>query len=122
MFRYTDRSRARTAAAVRRAEGFVRVVVHAIGAEVARPDDSQDGVHVRAVQIQLGALGVDNFRDVGNLSVKHTNRVGVGDHQCRRVVIDVGPEVVQIDTSVRERANGLKATATGGAACRIRAG
>ena len=36
---------------MRAAEGFVWIEVHHIGAEIARPGNAEDGVHVCAVEI-----------------------------------------------------------------------
>ena len=50
-----DRAGAGAAAAVRAAEGLVRVEVHHVGAEIAGPRDAEDGVHVRAVEVDQPA-------------------------------------------------------------------
>ena len=46
-----DRAGAGAAGAVRAGEGLVDVVVHHVDAEVARPGDAEDGVHVGAVEV-----------------------------------------------------------------------
>ena len=44
------------AGAVRSGERLVDVVVHHVDAEIARPGDAEDGVHVRPVQVDQRAL------------------------------------------------------------------
>ena len=52
------RTRARSAAAVRGGEGLVQVEVHHVEAQVARADDAQQGVQVRAVAVHQAAAAV----------------------------------------------------------------
>jgi hypothetical protein len=97
LFRDADRPRARSAAAVRAAEGFVRVVVHHVRAEIAGPRDAQDGVHVRAVEIDEAAPLVNAPRDFAHLPVEQAQRAGIGDHEHGDRVVQLGRQVLQID-------------------------
>ena len=65
-----DRARAGAAAAVRAAEGLVRVEVHHVGAEIAGPGDAQDGVHVGAVEIDQPAGVVDHLGDLARSAAR----------------------------------------------------
>jgi hypothetical protein len=47
---------------VRDAEGLVQIEVANVGAEVARPAQADEGVHVGAVQVDQPALGVNRCR------------------------------------------------------------
>ena len=58
------RTRARTAAAVRRGEGLVQVQVHHVDAEIAGPRDADQRVHVGAVHVDQRALRVQDLGDL----------------------------------------------------------
>ena len=59
-----DRTRAGTAAAVRRRERLVQIQVHHVDAEIARARDADQRVHVRAVHVDQRALGVQDLGDL----------------------------------------------------------
>ena len=67
-----------TAATVGSGKRFVEIEVHDVGAEVARPRDAHQRVHVGAVHVKLRALGVQNFRDARDLFFEDAERVGIG--------------------------------------------
>ena len=75
----------------------MRVVVHQVHAHVARPGDPEDGVHVGAVQVQQGTPLVQEPGDRADLRIEQSERVGVGHHEDRRLVAQLGAEVVQVD-------------------------
>ena len=62
--RHRDRAHARSAAAVRDAEGLVQVQVADVGAEVAGPRHPDHGVHVGAVEVDLAAVPVIGYTSV----------------------------------------------------------
>ena len=82
--------RRRAAAAVGRAEGFVRVVVHDIDAEIARAGDAEDRVHVRAVEIEHRAGFVHQLGHVDDVGVEFADGVGVGHHHGGNFVVEMG--------------------------------
>ena len=86
---------------MRTAEGFVRIVVHQIGAEIAGPGDAQYGVHVRAVEINQPADVVDHFGDLGDLPVEQSQRVRIGDHEHGGFVVELARQIVEIDQTCR---------------------
>ncbi len=92
-----DRARAGSAAAVRAAEGLVRVEVHHVGAEIARPRDAQDGVHVGPVEIDQPAGVVDHLGDLLDPRLELPERVRVGNHEHGRLVVELGGQIVNID-------------------------
>ena len=51
-----------TAAAMRRRKRLVQIQVHHIDAEIARPRDADQRIHVRAVHVDQRAFGVQNVR------------------------------------------------------------
>ena len=91
------RAGARTAAAVRSGKCLMQIEVHDVGAEVARPRDADQRVHVRAVHVELGALGVQNFGDARNVLFEDAERVGIGEHQRGDIFVDGTREFFDID-------------------------
>src|SRR5262245_42159812 len=69
-----DGSSSRAAAAVRATEGLVRVVVHHVCAEIARPSDAEDGVHVRAVEINQSTPLVNQPGNLRDLLIEESQR------------------------------------------------
>ena len=67
----------------------MRVEVHHVGAEIAGPRDAQNGVHVGAVEIDQSAGVVHQLGDVADLPVEHAQRVGVGDHEHGRLLVEL---------------------------------
>ena len=62
MRRDGDGPDAGTAAAVRNAKRLVQIEMADIHAEIARAAEADLGGHVRAVHVDLAAVGVDDFR------------------------------------------------------------
>ena len=92
---------------MRAAEGLVRVVVHHVGAEIARPGDAQDGVHVRPVEIDQPAVRRGPYRQSARIMrLEDAQRVGVGDHEHGRVVVELRRQIVQVDQAVDVRLDG----------------
>src|SRR5262249_30985762 len=87
------------ARAVRAGAGVVHGGVHHVHAEVTGPRDAQDGVHVGAVEVDQGPLLVQQIGDGGDLLVEQAEGVGVGDHEDRGAVVELGAEVVEIDAA-----------------------
>mmetsp|Transcript_85085 Transcript_85085/g.241156 ORF Transcript_85085/g.241156 Transcript_85085/m.241156 type:complete len:279 (+) Transcript_85085:905-1741(+) len=105
----TDRADARAAAAVRDAEGLVKVEVAHVGANNARRGHAHLRVHVRAVHVNLAAVIVDKVADVLNALLEHAVRRGVGGHESgkvTRVLLNLRREVVVVDVAVVEGLHG----------------
>ena len=91
-----------TAAAVRDAEGLVKVEVTSIGTEIARAADADEGVEVGAIEIDLAASLVDLFAKVTNASFENTVGGGIGDHgrgDAGAVFLNLGVEVGEVDVA-----------------------
>ncbi len=116
-----DRPGPGTAAAVWPAKGFVRIEVHHVGAEIAGPGDAQDGVHVRPVQIDQPAGVVHPPGDRGDLPIEHSQRVGIGDHEHRGLIVQLAGQIVHVDESLGRAFDGHKIKARHAGAGRIRA-
>ena len=97
------RTDARPTTAVRNAERLVQVQMRHIGAELPRRRKSDHRIHVGAVDIDLPAIGMDDFAKVANAFFEHTVRRWVGDHdgrQPRPMLFRFRAQVVEIDVAV----------------------
>src|SRR5690606_40822359 len=86
-----------------RSEGLVQVQVRDVRAELARAGEPDHGIHVRAVQVDLTAGGVDALADIGDGQFEHAVRGRVGDHQGRQTVahlVDATLQIVDIHIAV----------------------
>ena len=102
MRRHADRSHAGSAAAVGDAESLVQVQVADVRADVARAAETDLGVHVGAVHVDLAAVLVDDPADLPDRALEDAVGRRVGDHQRgERVAVcgGLGPEVLQIDVA-----------------------
>ena len=82
---HAHRAAAGAAAAMGRGEGLVQVEMHHVKAHVAGAGDAHDGVEVGAIVVAEAAGFVDDLGDLQYVLVKDSQRVGVGEHQPRRV-------------------------------------
>ena len=124
-----DRSHSGAAAAMRDAERLVQVQVADVGTVVAGPADADLCVHVRAVEVDLPAVVVDDGADLADRLLEHAVGRRVGDHQGGEVVavgirlclqvfeVDV-PLVVALDRrnlqAGKDRTRGVRAVRRGG--------
>ena len=49
---------------------------------------------------------MDQLGDLGDLPVEHAQRVGIGDHEHGRLVVELGGQVVQVDEARRRALDG----------------
>ena len=82
-------------------EGLVQVQVHHIHAEIPGTGLAHQGVHVGAVHIEQGALGVKNVGDLMNLALENADGAGVGQHQRSGVFVDDLLQLGDIDHAQR---------------------
>ena len=97
-----DGADARTAAAVGDAEGLVQVEVGDVTAELTRGAETDHGVHVGAVDIDLAAVVMDHLADLADGLFEHPVGGRVGDHQrgqALAVLLGLGAQVVEIDVA-----------------------
>ena len=95
-----DRADARPAAAVGDAEGLVQVQVRDVGTESTWASETDEGVEVRAVDIDLTARVVDLSAHVAHGRFEDAVCRRVGDHdrcELRRVGVDLAAQIVHID-------------------------
>ena len=88
MFRHANRSDARSAAAMRDAKCFVQIQMADVRADVRRPAEADLRVQVRAVHIDLPAVGVNDFANFLDGFLKHTVRGRISDHQASEILLD----------------------------------
>ena len=93
----------RTAAAMWRRKGLVQVEVHDVDANIARPCDSRERIHVGAVHVHQRAFGVQNLRDFGQVLLVNSQRRRVGDHQRSHVFVHQSAQACDINLSVCAR-------------------
>ena len=100
-----DRSDARTAAAMRDAEGLVQIHVADVGADVAGTRQPDESVQIGAVEIDLTAMLMDDGADVLRAFLEHAVRRRIGEHQRGQTVgilIGLRLEVGDVDVAVVE--------------------
>ncbi len=112
------------AAAVRRREGLVQVVVHHVEAHLAGLGDPQDGVEVGAVAVHQRTVSQHHPQHLLHPFVEEAEGVGIGHHephQVRAVLLDEPFQDRQVDVAaaVRRHLDDLEARHGGGG--RIRA-
>ena len=66
---------------------------------VAGPSVAHDRVQVGPVVVQGAAGVVDHPADLGDVLVEQAERVRVGEHQAGDLVVDLGPQVVEVDAA-----------------------
>ncbi len=92
-----------TAATVRDAEGLVQVQVRDIAAEFARFGEADQGIQVRAIDVDLAAASVHRVANHADVVVVNAVRGGVGNHdrgQRGRMLLDFRGQVLVVDRSV----------------------
>src|ERR1700732_614290 len=82
---------------MRGGEGLVQIDVHHVHAEIAWTRDAYQCVHVRAIHVEHGAFGVQDFGGLGDVLLEHADGVGIGDHEGGDVLIDGARENFQVD-------------------------
>jgi hypothetical protein len=103
MFCHSDRADSRTASAMRDAEGFMKIKVAGIDSEFARATDTDQGVQVGSVHIDLAARLVDFFADIPDGGLVDTMSRGICNHggsDSRSVLFEFRIEVGDIDVSL----------------------
>ena len=95
-----DRPHARAAAAVRNAEGLVKIHVAHVGADVARTREPYERVEIGAVEIDLAAVRMCDRTNLADSLLENAVRRGIGDHrrsESRCTRFGVGAEVREVD-------------------------
>ena len=85
---------------MRAAEGFVRVEVHQVGPEIARPRDAQYRVHVGPVQVHQSARLVYHAGDALDLRLEPSQRVRIGDHEHGHLIVEPGGQFLDVDEAL----------------------
>ena len=101
---HRDRAHARSAAAVRDAEGLVQIEVADVAAELARRRDADQRIHVGAVDVDAAAVAMDQRAQLLDAGLEHAMRARVGDHrrgELGAVLLALGGQVVHVDVAHR---------------------
>ena len=96
------RSDAGSPAAVRDRERLVQVQVRHVATEVAEAGETDECVHVRAVDVDLSARLVHGRADVDDIVLVHTVGRGVGDHERgERIGVrrDLRAQITKVDVA-----------------------
>src|SRR5437870_10438200 len=103
MFGNADWSYAGPAAAVWNAKGLVQIQMANVRAVIPGTTETDLGIHVRAIHVDLTAVRVHDVANFANGGFKHTVRGGIGHHprgEMARVLIGLGAQIGQIDISI----------------------
>ena len=101
---HADRAHAGAAPAMRDAEGLVEVQVADVRADVARAAEPDHRVHVRAVEIDLAAMLVNDGADILDALLEHAMRARIRHHERRqvgRMLLGLRLQVGDVDVPVR---------------------
>ena len=90
MRRHPDRAHPGASPAVRNREGLVQVEVADVGPDQRRTGETDLGVHVRPVHVNLSALLVNDLADGADVILEDAVRRGIGDHQAGEPIPVVG--------------------------------
>ena len=72
MFRDTNRSHARTAAAMGNTKGLMQIQMANIRPEIARPAQAKLGIEISPIHINLTAVGVDDLANLLDRFLENT--------------------------------------------------
>ncbi|MNE25727.1 hypothetical protein D3C80_1190640 [compost metagenome] len=98
-----DRPHARTAAAMRNAEGLVQVEVGNVRTDIAGTGKADHGVHVGAIKIDLTTVFVGDLANLANRLLEHTVSGRVCDHAARevfRILLCFCTEILDVNVTV----------------------
>src|SRR5262245_19464907 len=103
MPRHTDWTHARPSAAMRNAECLVQVQVAYVRPDITGTTETDLGIHIRTVHIDLAPLRMDDLADPTHAHFENAMSRGVGDHQCGQSITmldSLGFEIAQIHVAL----------------------
>ena len=80
MFGNADWTYTRTSAAMGNAKSFMQIEMTNINAELSRTTESDLGVHVRSIHVNLAAVGVNDFGKVFDRFLEYSVGGWIGNH------------------------------------------
>ncbi len=101
-----DWTRARAAASMRSGKRLVQVQVHDVDAEVSRPRDAHQRVHVGPIHVDEPAARVNNLHNFRDIGFKNPERIGIGQHDAGDFGIHGALEIGEVDAALRIRLDG----------------
>ena len=99
-FLASTRAASRTAAAVRRREGLMKIEMHNIEPHISRPCDTHYSVEIGSIIVAKTSGFMDDIRYFEDILVKKTYCVRVCQHQTCSIFTHSFTECVKIDTSI----------------------
>src|SRR5438067_6253143 len=98
-----DRTDAGPATTVRDAKSFVQVEMANVGADIAGAAETDLRVHVRAVHVNLAAVGMNHVANLADRGFENAVRGRVGDHQRGEIVlvrVRFRAEIGEVDVAI----------------------
>jgi len=112
---HPDRTASRTAAAVGRGKGFVKIELDHIKAQIARPGFAHEGVGVCAVAVKESPPAVHNSGDLPDIPFEKPERIWIRQHEPGDISGHQFPKMRDVDASLGIGANGYGLEAAQGA-------
>ena len=97
----------------------MQIEMHAVDAEIRRPDPAHDGIEVRPVAVKIAPPVVDRLRLLKDLIFKQTAGIGIGQHEGSDIVIQGILQLGQVDPSPFVERNAFDDIAAGGSRGRV---
>ena len=82
--------------------------MHDVETDVARTDAAEDGVEVGAVAVSQPAGLAHEAADLRSVRVEEPEGVRTGEHDPGQLVVEVQPELVEVDVAVGVRRDFLR--------------
>src|SRR5687767_9368080 len=96
---HTDGTDTRSAAAVWDGEGLMQVKVHHVKAQITGPDDTKQGVEIRAITVHQTTTTMNQLDHLFDVLIEETERVRVGEHHTDHTIVTGGFERVDVNVS-----------------------
>ena len=93
----TDRTGTGASASVRRGESLVKVDMHYVESHIAGTNLAEHRVQVGSVIIEKTSRIMNKLCNLHNLSLEHSESIGIGHHYTGYGIIEKGLEIFHID-------------------------
>ena len=77
--------------------------MHHVEAEIARPRNAGQRIHIGAVAVDQPAAIVDQAHDLADVLLEQAERIGIGHHDARNAAVAGGAHRIEIDVAARIR-------------------
>src|SRR5688500_560936 len=96
---HTDGTDTGSAAAVWDGEGLMQVKVHHVKAQITGPDDTKQGVEIRAITVHQTTTTMNQLDHLFDVLIEETERVRVGEHHADDGIVAGGFERFEINVA-----------------------